>query len=109
MMIKLRLWGRTLPALLVLSFFRIVANPEYGRTPEAAGSDDYRITVNVGLVVLPVVVTDGQGKAVAGLGQDSFHVFDDGRPQEISLFQAEDVPVTVGLVVDNSGSMRGKR
>jgi VWFA-related protein len=58
---------------------------------------------------LPVIVTNQKGKAVSGLQEDSFHVFENGRPQQITLFEPEDVPVTVGLVIDNSGSMGSKR
>jgi Ca-activated chloride channel family protein len=70
---------------------------------------DYHISVDVGLVVLPVAVTDRKGRAVAGLNENSFRVLDDGHPQKITLFESEDVPVTVGLVIDNSGSMWPKR
>lgn len=73
------------------------------------GPDEYRISVDVGLVVLPVVVTNRKGQEVSGLKKSNFLVFEDGRPQEIALFGAGDVPVTVGLVVDSSGSMAGKR
>src|SRR5579862_1958595 len=59
---------------------------------------DYHISVDVGLVVLPVAVTDRKGRAVAGLNENSFRVLDDGHPQKITLFESEDVPVTVGLV-----------
>lgn len=72
-------------------------------------ADEYRISVDVGMVVLPVIVTDRRGKAVAGLNENNFHVFEDGCPQKISLFESEDVPMTVGLVIDNSGSMWAKR
>jgi len=70
---------------------------------------DYKISVNVELVVLPVTVTDRTGDFVPGLHATNFRVFEAGRPQEITLFDSEDVPVTVGFVVDNSGSMRSKR
>ena len=80
-----------------------------GKPLIAPDADEYRISIQVRLVVLPVVVTDGKGKAVSGLGENSFRVFEDGRPQQIALFEPEDVPVTVGLVIDNSGSMRAKR
>jgi Ca-activated chloride channel homolog len=60
------------------------------------------------LVVVPVVVTDGEGGFVSDLTRDRFTVFDNGRPQELSLFTGEDTPVTVGLLVDNSGSV-GKK
>lgn len=73
------------------------------------GADEYQISVDVGMVVLPVIVTDRKGKVVSGLGADSFQVFEDGLPQQIAFFEPEDVPVAVGLVIDNSGSMRSKR
>ena len=60
------------------------------------------------LVVLPVTVKDKQGRFVADLTTDQFAVFDNGRRIPIELFTNEDTPVTVGLVVDSSGSMRSK-
>ena len=60
------------------------------------------------LVVLPVTVKDKQGRFVADLTTDQFAVFDNGRRIPIDLFTNEDTPVTVGLVVDSSGSMRSK-
>lgn len=60
------------------------------------------------LVVLPVTVTDRQGRLIADLTQDRFTVYDNGRPQKMVLFSNEDTPVTVGLIVDNSGSMGRK-
>jgi len=77
--------------------------------PSATEPGRYTISVDVGLVVLPVIVTDRAGKVVPGLGEGSFQVFEDGRPQHITLFQTEDVPIAAGLVIDNSGSMRAKR
>lgn len=96
-------------ALALLISLTSFTTPERGNAPGQPRSDEYRISVAVGLVVLPVVVTDGKGRAVSGLGENSFHVFEDGRPQQIALFEPEDVPVTVGLVIDNSRSMRAKR
>ena len=60
------------------------------------------------LVVLPVVVTDKQGKFITDLTTDQFAVFDNGRRVPIEFFTNEDTPVTIGLVVDASGSMRSK-
>ena len=60
------------------------------------------------LVVLPVTVSNRQGGFVADLPQDRFTVFDNGRQQEVALFSNEDTPVTVGLVIDTSGSMKAK-
>jgi VWFA-related protein len=58
--------------------------------------------------VLPVVVTARGDAFVSGLLQEQFAVFDNGRPVPIDLFSNEDTPVTVGLVIDASGSMRSK-
>jgi Ca-activated chloride channel homolog len=68
----------------------------------------YTIGVDVDLVVFNTTVTDGKGRQVSGLKQSDFRVSEDGRPQQIRLFQPEDIPATVGLVIDSSGSMRNK-
>jgi VWFA-related protein len=60
------------------------------------------------LVVLPVIVTDNKGRYVSDLPNDRFSVFDNGRHVPIELFSNEDTPLTVGLVVDASGSMGPK-
>ena len=57
------------------------------------------------LVVLHVNVRDGRSDAVPDLPQSAFQVVEDGRTQEITFFNNADLPVTVGLLVDNSGSM----
>ena len=72
-------------------------------------SKDFQISVDVQLVQLPVSVVDRDGQPVLGLEQTHFQVLEDRVPQQISLFKHEDVPVSVGLVIDNSGSMRNKR
>jgi Ca-activated chloride channel family protein len=63
----------------------------------------------VDLVVLHATVVDSKGQFVPGLTQDNFHVYEDKVEQKISVFSAEDVPVTMGLVIDNSASMKDKR
>jgi VWFA-related protein len=101
----------TFPRLAAVTILlSLTTSPYFARGIGSGGPspDDYQISVDVGLVVLPVIVTDHKGQAVSGLAADSFHVFEDGRPQQIALFESEDVPVTVGLVIDNSGSMRSK-
>ena len=70
---------------------------------------DYTIRSDVRLVLLDVSVKDRKGGAVSGLSKDNFKVFEDGRPQTIQVFAHEDVPVTVGILVDESFSMRPKR
>jgi Ca-activated chloride channel homolog len=68
----------------------------------------YAIRTNVDLVVLRASVRDHKGAPVSGLAQEDFRVYEDRVPQQIQSFSHEDVPVTVGLVIDNSGSMRPK-
>jgi hypothetical protein len=58
------------------------------------------------LVVLPLNVTDANGDFVS-LAVENFRVHEDGRLQKIRLFEREDMPVTVGLIVDHSRSMEG--
>jgi len=69
----------------------------------------YTINVSVDEVVLHATVRNHRGTPVAGLGKDNFQVFEDRVPQPIRHFSHQDIPVTVGLVIDNSGSMRPKR
>ena len=59
-------------------------------------------------MVLQATVRDRAGHTVSGLGEHDFEVYEDGALQSIRLFRHEDTPVTIGLVVDHSGSMREK-
>ena len=96
-----------LPALLLI----VLAGYAGYQAPPAAQDRDsgsFRISVDVALVVLHATVTDRQGGFVSDLGEQDFEVYEDGVPQRIRLFRNEDVPVTVGLVVDHSTSMRPK-
>jgi VWFA-related protein len=61
------------------------------------------------LVVLRVSVVDKRAGFVGGLPREAFSVLEDGRPQPIQFFENEDTPVTVGLVIDSSGSMQRRR
>ena len=61
------------------------------------------------LVVLHTSVMDDRGRFADGLKQESFRVFEDKVEQKLSVFKREDIPVSMGLVIDNSGSMRDKR
>ena len=61
------------------------------------------------LVVLHATVLDKNGNLVTNLPQTAFQVFEDGVQQQIKTFKREDIPVSLGLIIDNSGSMRDKR
>jgi len=64
---------------------------------------------NVNEVVLNVTVIDKHQRLVTTLSQPNFTVFEDDIPQKISAFRHEDIPVSLGILIDNSGSMRDKR
>jgi Ca-activated chloride channel family protein len=71
--------------------------------------DDVVFTSDTNLVVFHVSVVDKSGKLVTDIPQSAFKVFEDGTEQQIKMFKREDVPVSMGLIIDNSGSMRDKR
>jgi len=88
--------------------------PRLQETPGAPANksqDDtpFKLTVDTRLVQIPVSVTTRDGKTLDNLPQSSFQIFEDNVQQEITLFKHEDVPLSLGLVIDNSGSMRNKR
>ena len=61
------------------------------------------------LVVLHASVTDKRGKLLTNLDRGAFKVFENGQPQQVKVFHREDVPVSLGLIIDDSGSMMTKR
>jgi VWFA-related protein len=61
------------------------------------------------LVVLRVTVTNRHGELVTNLDRGAFSVYEDGRQQSIALFRRDDAPVSIGLIIDNSGSMQSVR
>jgi VWFA-related protein len=67
-----------------------------------------RFNVDSTLVLIPVTVTDRLNRFVLGLRQQDFHLLEDGIEQTIAHFSGEDVPLSVGLVFDMSGSMGDK-
>src|SRR5216683_3171020 len=75
----------------------------------ATVGQDSRIRVDVNLVVLHTTVLDDRGRFADGLKQENFRILEDKVEQKLSVFKREDIPVSMGLVIDNSGSMRDKR
>ena len=73
----------------------------------AASGADFRTDSD--LVLVPVSVTDSMNHAITGLDRRAFRVFDDKTEQTLIQFAREDVPLSVGIVFDSSGSMRDKR
>ena len=98
-----------LVALIFLLALPALARPQAVSTSELRPVTPYKISVSVSSVVLHATVENHKGTTVSGLGKDDFQVYEDGALQQIEFFSPEDIPVTVGLVVDNSGSMGPKR
>ncbi len=69
----------------------------------------YILHADVDEVLLNCTVIDDKGRTVTDLNQKDFRVWEDGVPQSINGFQHQDLPVSMGILVDNSGSMRDKR
>jgi len=74
----------------------------------ASGAIRGVIKTSVDLVLVPVTVTDPMQRLVTGLSQDNFQVFENKKAQQIKHFSSEDVPVSLGIIVDTSGSMASK-
>lgn len=71
--------------------------------------NDFRLSVESDLVVIHATVTNRDGRPVTDLRQEDFRVYEDNVEQDLKLFKQEDIPVSVGILVDNSASMRVKR
>ena len=84
------------------------ARPRAPQSPDAVGQQPLFSTQS-DLVVLHVSIKDKKGAYVSDLTQDAFGVFEDQRPQPIQFFLSQDAPVTVGLLLDSSGSMQPNR
>jgi VWFA-related protein len=80
-------------------------------SPQSPNSEDGRFVFKkqVQEVVLHATVVDETGHMVTGLDRSAFTVYQNGQPEAITSFRREDVPVAIGIVIDNSGSMRDKR
>jgi VWFA-related protein len=83
--------------------------PAEGRGAEHSADGTYVLRTEVQEVILQATVMDGHQHPVTALERSAFEVFEDGRPQRINSFRREDIPVALGIVIDNSGSMRLKR
>jgi Ca-activated chloride channel family protein len=83
--------------------------PPQSAPPQKKKDDTYTLTRDVNLVVLHATVLDDRGRFVSDLPQTAFRVYEDKVEQKLSVFKREDIPISMGLVIDNSGSMRDKR
>ncbi len=84
-------------------------SPSGQQNPDAGDAGVFVFKKEVEEVVLHATVIDNKQHIVTNLDKTNFNVFEDGRPQTITSFRHEDIPVAMCIVVDNSGSMREKR
>jgi Ca-activated chloride channel family protein len=75
---------------------------------EPSQNSNKSIRVDVSLVLVNITVTDPLERVVTGLEKENFRVFEDGREQEILTLSSEDVPISIGVIFDMSGSMADK-
>jgi Ca-activated chloride channel family protein len=106
---QIKLQAASLSVLVVLTALSSFTWAQESPSSHGNPSDDYTIRVHADLVVLRATAQDRKNTPVSGLDKNDFQVYEDGMLQSIKYFSREDVPVTVGLVIDNSGSMRPKR
>ncbi len=99
-------WLRWVIVLLVLL---CIAQRAHFWLAQSHSQNQDPIRINVELVVLHATVLNNERLPVAGLEKANFQIYENGVLQEIESFSHEDIPVTVGLVIDNSGSMRPRR
>ena len=92
---------RTQPRLLLASTLAVVA----AATPGAQNQEGLSFRGGVELINVTATVTDDDGRFVSGLRKEDFTVFEDGIPQEVTCFSNDRVPVSLGVLLDASGSM----
>lgn len=95
--------------LMALVTASAAAPPNSRTAATSPKSNQFAINVNVNMVVLHASVLDHKGHLVNNLKASNFRVYEDGVLQHLAVFSHADIPVTMGIVIDDSGSMRDKR
>src|SRR5438093_6482646 len=96
--------------IVAIVLFSLVVFAQERTQPQNNQSDKgYTLSVETLEVQLPISVLDREGRPVNGLTKENVQSFEDKVPQTIKTFKHEDIPLSLGLIIDNSGSMRNKR
>lgn len=101
--------GKVALALLLLTVLTCALSAQESRqNPKSEQQAVHNLNVDVNLVLATATVTDRDGRYVTGLERENFKISEDKIPQDILQFSSEDIPVSVGIVFDVSGSMKDK-
>lgn len=98
--------GVVMALALVVSLY---GQQEAAQTPRPRDEPGFRFKSGVELVNVTATVSDASGRFVSGLRQEDFSVYEDDQPVEVTHFNAERVPVSLGIALDTSGSMAGQK
>ncbi len=94
---------------IVFAAIAIVVSAAAPAGQERPPGQGFSFKTGVDLVNVSATVIDGNGRFVGGLKREDFVVYEDGKPQEITQFDSERVPVSLGIALDTSGSMIGEK
>ena len=100
---------RLSPARFVASVLVLASGVAAIHAQNPPAAQGFTFHTSVDLINITATVTDENGHFVQGLKQSDFTVYEDGKPQPVSQFEAERVPVSLGIALDTSGSMFGER
>src|SRR3989475_3902154 len=103
------MYRKSIFVLVVILFSFVLFAQERPQPQKKQNDKGYTLSVETLEVQLPISVLDREGRPVNGLTKDNFLIFEDKVPQTIKTFKHEDIPLSLGLIIDNSGSMRNKR
>jgi len=103
------MYRKTAFSVAIVLFSHVVFAQERTQPQKNQSDKGYTLSVETLEVQLPISVLDREGRPVNGLTKENFQIFEDKVPQTIKTFKHEDIPLSLGLIIDNSGSMRNKR
>jgi Ca-activated chloride channel homolog len=96
-------------ALLILAAAATISAQEQPQERQGSQQETFRFRSGVELINVTATVSDGRGRFVSGLRQEDFRIYEDGELRPITHFTSERVPVSLGIVLDTSGSMEGEK